>query len=122
MKNRFSLIVLLLVLVASLLAGVTCGYSKTEDFVVTSTESEGHTHQITIIGDDVDTLRGERTLTTTEAGDPPHTHTVKIVSFQFEQLKKGYELVVSSSWVDADDYPDYPVDDKDHTHKYYIKK
>jgi len=110
--------------------------TPTEDFTVNSTESEGHTHQITIVGQDVDSLRGERILTTTEAGTPSHTHTIKLYRHHFETLKHGrivgatkahgatvtipirkYELYVTTRSVIPSNYTGY-----DHYHIFHIKK
>ena len=110
--------------------------TPTEDFTVNSTEREGHTHQITIIGQDVDSLREERILTTTEAGTPAHTHTIKLNRHHFETLNYGrlvgatkaqggtvtipirsYEVSVTTSWVIAGNYTGY-----DHYHIFHITK
>jgi len=139
MKNKASthgILVILVLLVSGLLINNMGCHKPTEDFTVSCTESEDHTHQITIIGQDVDALRLERTIVTTEAGTPPHTHTIVLYRHHFETLKHGrivgatkahggtvtipirkYELYVTTRSVIPSNYTGYG-----HYHIFHIKK
>ena len=94
-------------IVALLLTNATaCG--GTEDFTVTSQVAANHTHEITIWGTNVDWPPAEgRVVTTT-----PYGHEVQLTKQDFQALKKGQQITVTSS---AD-----PSDN--HTHDFIIKK
>jgi hypothetical protein len=82
------------------------------DIVVTSSVSEGHTHQVTIKYYDIESPPISDKFTTTEAGVGPHTHTVTLTKPDFEAIAAGKTVKVTSSV--SMEY--------NHTHTFTIKK
>jgi hypothetical protein len=110
-KNKILLLSLSAILLLGIL-GICAGCSSaTQDFTVTSSTDVNHSHDVTIIGRDVDNP-SDKTYTTTSTGAVPHTHTVTLTRAQFEEIKQGNSVTVTSSAFPANN----------HTHTFTIKK
>ena len=67
---------------------------STNSFTVTSSNNAGHTHNITILRDDVDTPPGSgKTITSTGS----HTHTIMLSKSDFESLASGQTVIKTTS-------------------------
>ena len=79
------------------------------DLTVISSTNSSHSHQVTIKGVDMDSP-ADRTYTSTSAGTTPHTHTFIITKDDFEEIKKGNAVTVTSS--------PFPADNHTHTFRF----
>jgi hypothetical protein len=119
-RNLLRYTILTMVLIVTILVGLYgCGPSATpttstagKDLVVTSTVNEGHTHDVAIKSYDITDPPVSDKFTTTKAGVGLHTHTVTMTQPEFQAIKDGKEVTVSTS----------VVMDYNHTHKFVIKK
>jgi Putative Ig domain len=83
--------------------------STTSDITVTSSISQGHTHQVTISGADIDNPpSANKTINTTTSSY--HYHTITLTPQDYQTLKDGGEVTVTTSLVNG------------HTHTFAIKK
>lgn len=83
--------------------------STTSDITVTSSVSQGHTHQVTVSGADIDNPPSvDKTIDTTSSSY--HYHTITLTPQDYQTLKNGGEVTVTTSLVSG------------HTHTFTIKK
>lgn len=87
------------------------------DIVVTSSINENHTHQITVKWTDIVYTPSSVTYITTEAGTPYHTHTLRPLKTDFEAIKQGKTVKVTSSMPKPG-----AVVASNHVHEFVIKK
>lgn len=79
------------------------------DIAVTSSVDFNHSHKVTIPGADIDSAPSQKTYTSDGAS---HTHDITLTSQQFEAIKKGESVTVTSTATGA----------TPHTHTFTIKK
>ena len=113
MKCKLFGFLLLLMAGVLVLGGLGCG-APTQDFIVTSDKVQNHTHDLKVKGAAVDDPPAGGTSQWTTAvsikeGDPAHVHTVKISQDDYEKLKAGEEITITSDSA------------YDHTHTFKIK-
>jgi len=89
-----------------------CGEPE-EAFTVTTAVTLDHSHEVTIWQKDLDSPPSARTITTSEAGTPPHTHTIYLVRTHFTTLAKGQELEIRINWV-TESNPNFTGIDHNH--------
>ncbi|MBI4334297.1 MAG: hypothetical protein HY673_23835 [Chloroflexi bacterium] len=81
----------------------------TADIRVTSSTDFNHSHNVTVPGADVDSAPSQKTYTSDGAS---HTHDITLTRANFEAIKKGETVTVTSTATGANQ----------HTHTFAIKK
>ncbi|MBI4296234.1 MAG: hypothetical protein HY667_03840 [Chloroflexi bacterium] len=71
-----------------------CAAKPTADFEVTSSVDFNHSHKIRVLGADVDKPPAEKSVTSDGA---THTHAVVFKKADFQALRKGQEITLTSS-------------------------
>ena len=89
----------MVLLAAGSMSGVLAACTKsapTADFSIGSTTPDptNHSHNVKILGADVDSAPAEKVYTTDGA---THTHTITLKKADFEAIKKGTEITIVSS-------------------------
>jgi hypothetical protein len=98
-----------IVVVTLLVIGLGCS-AATPDFTVTSSIDNNHSHKVVIAGSDVDNPpAADKTITSDGAS---HTHTIKLTMQNYQAIKAGQQVTVTSS-------SNGPTP---HTHTFAIKK
>lgn len=72
----------------------SCAAAPTADFTVTSSTEFNHSHKITVLGADVDRPPTEKAITSDGA---THSHAVTLTRANFQALKKGQEITLTSN-------------------------
>ena len=104
---RVLIIAVFLVTLFGMVSG--CTGSGTPNFTVTSSVDNNHSHNAVISGADVDNPPAQKTITSDGAN---HTHTITLTKQNYEAIKQGQEVTVTSSSNGA----------TPHTHTFTIKK
>ena len=93
------------------LAGLACSKksASTGDITVKSSVNSGHSHDVTILGADIESPPAtDKTIDATSSGG--HRHTITLTSQDYQSIKDGNEVAVTSS------------SNSGHTHTFSIKK
>ena len=118
--NNFSHAIMIAVIAISLTIGINgCSANvpepttKAEDIVTTSSVYENHKHTVTINAANIDNPPEALTLSTTKDKNSSfHTHKITLTKKQFELLKEGKEVRVTT----------IPLVIDNHYHAFTIKK
>lgn len=87
--------VFLLVVVAGTIA---CGAAATADFVVPSSITLKHSHEVIISGANVDNPPAASVIITSSSnGSPAHVHTITLTPQNYQDIKNSKTVVVTSS-------------------------
>jgi hypothetical protein len=89
--------ILIILALASMLIVISFGCSSpntTADFIVTSSVTGNHTHNVTISGTDVDNPPVSKTIT---SDGTSHTHTITLTQQDYQSIKSGKTVTVTSS-------------------------
>jgi hypothetical protein len=95
MKSIILRLAMLLCFTVTAIAITACSGGEDGMTVTSSTDYE-HNHKVTLPAS-VLANPADITLTTTEAGNPPHTHTVTLSKGQINNLKSGNLVFIISS-------------------------
>ncbi len=98
-----------LALLGMLAFGILSCSGPSPDLTVRSSIAGNHSHQVTIPGADMDSP-ADRTYTSLSDGAVPHTHTFTLTKSDFEEIKKGNAVTVTSS--------PFPGDNHTHTFRF----
>jgi hypothetical protein len=99
----------LAIVMTMVIIGFGCAAAGTPDFTITSSIDANHSHKVVVSGADVDNPPITKTITSDGAN---HTHTITLSKQDYEAIKKGQEITLTSS-------SDGSVP---HTHTFKIKK
>ncbi|MFC2051892.1 hypothetical protein ACFLT4_04105 [Chloroflexota bacterium] len=108
MNKKECLKVLATIGIFALLVANATACAVTTDFEVISEVTAGHTHEITIWGTDIDRPPAEGR----DKDSSPWEHKVHLTKQDFQALKEGRQITVTSN----------PAESDGHTHIFIIKK
>jgi hypothetical protein len=101
--TRFiSVIALNLILIGILTLGSGCGGGK--ELTFTSTASQGHSHKVVISEGDIRKAPEEKIYTTEAGGSDGHTHMIRLTAHEYDVLKRGTRVGLTSSPAKTDDH------------------
>ncbi len=101
--TRFiSVIALSLILIGILALGSGCGGGK--DLSFTSGVTQGHSHKVVISESDIKKAPEEKIYTTEAGGSDSHTHMIRLTAHEYDSLKRGITVVLTSSLAKTDEH------------------
>jgi len=92
-----------MVLLGILVFSILSCTGPSPDLTVTSSTNSNHSHEVTIKGAEMDSP-ADRNYTSLSGGTVPHTHTFTLTKGDFEEIKKGNAVTVTSSPFPADNH------------------
>jgi hypothetical protein len=110
--RRYKTSIIISITVLFLMGAFACLPAATgSDFTITSSVNYNHSHDITIKGANIDNPPSAPIIiTSTNTGNPPHTHTVTLSKADYQSLKDGKTVTVECSSAG------------NHTHTFNIKR
>ena len=108
---RIAAVCMLIVVLIGSVTGLACSKKSASagDITVTSSINAGHSHDVTISGTDINNPpAADKTIDTTYSAG--HRHTITVTAQDYESIKNGGEVTVTSSSVGG------------HTHTFVIKR